>query len=100
MHDSALQDHATVVRAAGEISLPEFAAIATLASRERQAGRTAVIDVSGVTHLHYAGAALLKHARGVRIAGASRYVRDLICSSGAGAHVEFYPDVNEALAAP
>ena len=58
-----------------------------------------VIDLKRVTHLHYAGAALLKAIPGLRAAGASRYVRDLVHAGGAGGYVELYGDVEEAVRA-
>ena len=52
-----------------------------------------------MTHLHYAGAALLKAIPGLRASGATRYVRDLVCAGGAGGHVEMFADVEEAIRA-
>jgi hypothetical protein len=52
-----------------------------------------------VTHLHYAGAALLRAIPGLRAAGASRYVRDLVHAGGAGGHVELFDDVGDAFRA-
>jgi hypothetical protein len=42
---------------------------------------------------------MLKAVPGVRAAGASRYVRDLVYAGGAGGYVELYPDVEEAVRA-
>jgi hypothetical protein len=58
-----------------------------------------VVDLKRVTHLHYAGAALLKAIPGLRAAGASRYVRNLVHAGGAAGYVELYPDVEEAVRA-
>jgi hypothetical protein len=58
-----------------------------------------VIDLKKVTHLHFAGAALLKAIPGLRAAGASRYVRDLVHAGGAGGFLELYGDVEEAVRA-
>jgi hypothetical protein len=69
------------------------------AARARDEGRRVVVDLKRVTHRHYAGAALLKAIPGLRAAGASRYVRDLVHHAGAGGFVELYPDVEEAVRA-
>ena len=58
-----------------------------------------VIDLKRVTHLNYAGAALLKSIPGLRAAGASRYVRDLVRASGVGGHMELFSDVEDAVRA-
>ena len=58
-----------------------------------------VVDLQRVTHLHYAGAALFRNVPGLRAAGASRYVKDLVLAGGAGGYVELYGDVEEALRA-
>lgn len=100
MHVTSVREHATIIIATGELTLPELAAIAAFASHSRRHGRPAVVDVSGVTHLHYAGARMLKTVRGLRVVGASRYVRDLLWAGDAGATVEFYADVPQALSAP
>ncbi len=99
MYDTTSNDRITIVKAAGELGRGELAGIAAVATRARREGRTVVIDLAGVTHLHYAGAALLKAIPGLRAAGASRYVRDLVLAGGAGGYVELYPDVEEALRA-
>ncbi len=57
-----------------------------------------VVDLSRVRHLHYAGARLLREVPGLRLAGASRYLRDLV-HAGGGFGVEFHPDVAHALGA-
>jgi ABC-type transporter Mla MlaB component len=99
MWDVSEGDGVTVIRGAGELSRAELEVIAALAARARHDGRRVVIDLSRVSHLHYAGAALLKGVHGVRAAGASRYVRDLVRVGGAGAAVEFHSDVEEAVRA-
>jgi len=58
-----------------------------------------VVDLKRVTHLHYAGAALLRAIPGLRAAGASRYIRDLVFAGGAAGHLELYRDVEEAVRA-
>ncbi len=73
--------------------------LASIAAQARRDGRMAVIDLKRVTHLHYAGAALLKAIPGLRAAGASRYVRDLVHAGGAAGYVELYDDVEEAVRA-
>jgi ABC-type transporter Mla MlaB component len=97
MYDIQAGEHVTIVTAAGELGRNELADIARIASRARLEGRTVVVDLSSVTHLHYAGAALLGAIPGLRAAGASRYVRDLVFAGGAAGHVELYPDLEEAL---
>lgn len=99
MYEARQQDEVTVIRGVGELSREELTAIAELARRARLEGRMAVIDLKRVTHLHYAGAALLKAIPGLRAAGASRYVRDLVHAGGAGGYVELYGDVEEAVQA-
>jgi hypothetical protein len=89
----------TVIRGAGELGVAELGAIAALAAEARREGRMAIVDLRQVTHLHYAGAALLKEIPGIRAVGASRYVRDLVRAGGAGSYVEFHDDVEEALRA-
>lgn len=99
MYEARQQDHVTVIRAQGDLTRGELVGIATLAGQARRQGRMVVIDLEGVTHLHYAGAALLKAIPGLRAAGASRYVRDLVHAGGAGGHVEMFDDVEEAVRA-
>ncbi len=99
MYDITDGERVTIVRAAGDLGRAELAGIALAAARARREGRTVVIDLSAVTHLHYAGAALLRAIPGLRAAGASRYVRDLVHAGGAAGYVELYPDVEEALLA-
>ncbi len=99
MYEARQQDEVTVIRGVGELSREELTAIADLARRARREGRMVVIDLKRVTHLHYAGAALLKAIPGLRAAGASRYVRDLVHAGGAGGYVELYGDVEEAVRA-
>lgn len=99
MYEARQQDEVTVIRGVGELSRDELSAIAELARRARREGRMVVVDLKRVTHLHYAGAALLKAIPGLRAAGASRYVRDLVHAGGAGGYVELYGDVEEAVRA-
>jgi ABC-type transporter Mla MlaB component len=99
MYEARQQDEVIVVRGVGELTREELSAIAELARRARREGRMVVIDLKRVTHLHYAGAALLKAIPGLRAAGASRYVRDLVHAGGAGGYVELYGDVEEAVRA-
>lgn len=99
MYETRHQDGVTVVRAMGELGRTELAGIAAVAARARREGRMVVVDLKRVTHLHYAGAALLKAIPGLRAAGASRYVRDLVHAGGAAGYVELYPDVEEAVRA-
>ena len=99
MYEARQLDEVTVIRGVGELSREELAGIAELARRARREGRMVVVDLKRVTHLHYAGAALLKAIPGLRAAGASRYVRDLVHAGGAGGYVELYGDVEEAVRA-
>ncbi len=99
MYEARDEDGVTIVRGLGELCRAELAGIAAIASRARREGRMVVVDLKRVTHLHYAGAALLKAIPGLRAAGASRYVRDLVHAGGAGGYVELYPDVEEAVRA-
>lgn len=97
MYDIQKRDRVTIVTAAGELGRTELAAIAREAWEARLAGQAVVVDLSSVSHLHYAGAALLRAIPGVRAVVASRYVRDLVFAGGAAGYVELYPDVEEAL---
>jgi len=99
MFEARHDDGYTIIRGIGELSRDELAAIAAVAARARRDGRTVVVDLKKVTHLHFAGAALLKAIPGLRAAGANRYVRDLVFAGGAGGHVELYGDVEEAVRA-
>jgi ABC-type transporter Mla MlaB component len=99
MYEARHGDGVTVVKAMGELGRTELAGIAALAAEARGQGRMVVVDLKGVTHLHYAGAALLKTIPGLRAAGASRYVRDLVHAGGTAGYVELYPDVEEAMRA-
>ena len=92
MHVSREEPGVTVLRCYGELSLAELATIAAGAARSRAAGRLVVLDLSRVSHLHFAGARLLREVPGLRLAGASRYLRDLV-HAGGGFGVEFHPDV-------
>lgn len=89
----------TVIRGYGELGLPEVARVAAAAARGRAAGRTVVLDLSRVSHLHYAGARLLAEVPGIRAAGASRYLRDLCYAGGGFGRLEFHRDVAEAVRA-
>jgi ABC-type transporter Mla MlaB component len=99
MYETRQEESVTVIRCVGELSREELAGVARAAARARHDGRMAVIDLKRVTHLHYAGAALLKAIPGLRAAGATRYVRDLVCAGGAGGHLEMFADVEEAIRA-
>lgn len=99
MYEARDEDGVTIVTGLGELGRAELAGIAAVAQRARREGRMVVVDLKRVTHLHYAGAALLKAIPGLRAAGASRYVRDLVHAGGAGGYVELYPDVEEAVRA-
>jgi ABC-type transporter Mla MlaB component len=99
MFEAWREDEVTVIRCSGELPKDELSGIAAIARRARDEGRMVVVDLKRVTHLHYAGAALLKAIPGLRAAGANRYVRDLVLAGGAGGYVELYPDVAEAVRA-
>ena len=99
MYETRHEDTVTVIRGIGELSREELASVARVAKQMRDLGRTVVIDLRRVTHLHYAGVALLKAIPGLRAAGATRYVWDLVCAGGAGGHVEKFADVEEAIRA-
>ena len=99
MFEARHQDDVTIIRGTGELTRAELVAIAAVARRAREHGRRVVVDMKKVTHLHYAGAALLKSIPGLHAAGASRYVRDLVSAGGAGAHVEFHEELDEAVEA-
>jgi hypothetical protein len=99
MYETRQMDEVTVIKGVGDVSREELAAMARVAARARAAGRTVVIDLKRVTHLHYAGAALLKAIPGLRAAGANRYVRDLVHAGGAGGFVEMFADVEAAIRA-
>jgi hypothetical protein len=99
VYDAVELDGVVMIQGAGELALAELQAIAGIAADARRDGRRVVMDLRRVTHLHYAGAALLRAAPGVRAAVASRYVRDLVLAGGAGGYVELFDDVDEALRA-
>ncbi|HTT72171.1 MAG TPA: anti-anti-sigma factor [Anaeromyxobacteraceae bacterium] len=99
MYEARHEDGVTIVKGVGELGRAELEGIAFLAGQARREGRRVVIDLKRVTHLHYAGAALLKAVPGLRAAGASRYVRDLVRAGGAGGHVELFEDLEEAVSA-
>jgi ABC-type transporter Mla MlaB component len=94
MHLAEHHHGLTIVRCAGDLGLEELARIAAAAAQARAERRLVVVDLSHVTHLHYAGARLLLEVPGVRTAGASPYVRDLL-RAGAGT-VEIFRSVLEA----
>ena len=96
MFEARERDDVTVIVGQDELTREDLAAIARLARAARAEGRRVVVDLKRVQHLHYAGAALLKTVPGLRAAGASRYVRDLVAAGGAGAHVEHFADVDDA----
>jgi ABC-type transporter Mla MlaB component len=99
MFQMRMQDDVVVIKCEGELSREELAQVAALARKERAEAKMVVIDLKKVTHLHYAGAALLRAIPGLRAAGANRYVRDLVFAGGAAGHVELYGDVEEAVRA-
>jgi len=99
MHVAEEQPGVTVLRCYGELSLRELAALAAAAARARAGGRTVVVDLGRVAHLHYAGAELLGAVPGIRVAGASRYLRALLWAGGGYGKVEIHPDVAEAVRA-
>jgi ABC-type transporter Mla MlaB component len=98
MHVLREDSGVTVLRCYGELSLAELASVAAAAARARAGGRLVVIDLAQVRHLHYAGARLLREVPGLRLAGASPYLRDLV-HAGGGFGVEFHPDLATALEA-
>ncbi len=99
MHQVRRQDDVIIIRCEGELAREELTEVAAEARRARAEACLVVIDLKRVTHLHYAGAALLRAIPGLRAAGASRYVRDLVFAGGAAGHVELYGDVEEAVRA-
>ena len=99
MFHSRRQDDVIIIRCEGEIPREELAEIAGVARKGRAEGCLVVIDLKRVTHLHYAGAALLRAIPGLRASGASRYVRDLVFAGGMAGHLELYGDVEEAVRA-
>jgi len=99
MYEAKHGDGITIVKGVGELGRAELEGIAALAAQARREGRRVVIDLKRVTHLHYAGAALLKGIPGLRAAGASRYVRALVHAGGAAGYLELFSDVEEALRA-
>jgi len=99
MYETRQTDEVTVIRGVGELTRDELASIAGVAAQARARGWTVIIDLKRVTHLHYAGAALLKTIPGLRASGATRYVRDLVHAGGAGGYVEMFPDVEAAIRA-
>jgi hypothetical protein len=59
MHVVRDEPGVTVIRCFGDLSLPEIARVAAAAAWARAAGRLAVVELTRVRHLHYAGARLL-----------------------------------------
>jgi hypothetical protein len=98
MHVLRQEIGVTVLRCYGDLSLAELASVAAASARVRASGGLVVLDLSRVRHLHYAGARLLREVPGLRLAGASRYLRDLLLAGG-GFGVEFHPDVADAMRA-
>ncbi len=99
MFQARRQDDVIIIRCEGELPREELAEVAAVARKARAEGWLVVVDLKRVTHLHYAGAALLRAIPGLRAAGASRYVRDLVFAGGAAGYVELYGDVEEAVRA-
>jgi ABC-type transporter Mla MlaB component len=89
----------TIIRACGDLGRSALAELVELVARCQGGGRVVVVDLSRVTHLHYAGVSLLRSVPGLRAIGASRYVRDLVYAGGGAGYVELYPDLEEALLA-
>jgi len=89
----------TIIKAFGDLGRAELSELVELAARCQGEGRVVVLDLSRVTHLHYAGVSLLRSVPGLRAVGASRYVRDLVYAGGGAGYVELYPDLQEALLA-
>jgi len=98
MHVLRQEIGVTVLRCYGDLSLAELASVAAASARVRASGGLVVLDLSRVRHLHYAGARLLREVPGLRLAGASRYLRDLLLAGG-GFGVEFHSDVADAMRA-
>ena len=98
MHVLRQEIGVTVLRCYGDLSLAELASVAAASARVRASGGLVVLDLSRVRHLHYAGARLLRAVPGLRLAGASRYLRDLLLAGG-GFGVEFHSDVADAMRA-
>jgi ABC-type transporter Mla MlaB component len=99
MYQSRRHDDVIIIRCEGELAREELIEVAALARRARAEACLVVIDLKRVTHLHYAGAALLRAIPGLRAAGASRYVRDLVFAGGAAGYLELFGDVEEAVRA-
>jgi hypothetical protein len=99
MFQARRQDGVIIIRCEGEVSREEMSEVAAVARRARAEAWMVVVDLKRVTHLHYAGAALLRAIPGLRASGASRYVRDLVFAGGAAGHLELFGDVEEAVRA-
>jgi hypothetical protein len=98
MFEARHEGDVTVIRGAQELTKDDLAVIASIARRARAAGRRVIIDLEDVTHLHYAGAALLT-VPGLRAAGASPYVKHLVHAGGAGGHVQLFDRLEDAFGA-
>lgn len=98
MHVVNDQPGVTVVRCYGELTLPEMARVAATAARARACGQVAIVELTRVRHLHYAGARLLAEVPGLRVVGASRYLRDLLFAGGAFG-VALHRDLADAVGA-
>jgi hypothetical protein len=92
-------DGVVVIRGAGELARHEVEAMAAAAGDARRSGARVALDLRRVSHLHYAGAAMLREVPGLPAAVASRYVKDLVHAGGAGGFVELFDDVEAALRA-
>lgn len=99
MYDVIELDGVVVIRGAGNLAREELEAIAVTAGEARRAGSRVVLDLRRVSHLHYAGAAMLRRVPGLPAAIGSRYVRDLVHAGGAGGFIELFDDVEAALRA-
>jgi hypothetical protein len=99
VYDVIELDGVVVIRCAGELAREELESIAITAGAARRSGARVVLDLRRVSHLHYAGAAMLRGVPGLPAAVASRYVKDLVHAGGAGGFVELFDDVEAALRA-
>ncbi len=99
MHTVLPQHALTLVRCSGELGLEELARITAVCARARAERQLVVLDLTRVTHLHFAGARLLRQVPGLRLAGASPYVRQLVYAGGAGGFVECFDGLDEAVRA-
>jgi hypothetical protein len=99
VHDVVELEGVVVIRGAGELAREELEAIAAGAAEARRDGKRVALDLRRVSHLHYAGAAMLRKVPGLPAAVGSRYVKDLVHAGGAGGFVELFDDVEDALRA-